>query len=68
MLRVGDLVRYHQYFGIVINPSGGEISIKHKVEILLGNGLVMKIEPGGLTVIKLPNSQATQNFHEAIKN
>jgi hypothetical protein len=61
-MQSGDLVRYHEYFGVVVN----RLSEK-EINVFLGNGLTVVAEPGEVTPVKLPKSSAVHNFREILR-
>jgi|APFre7841882654_1041346.scaffolds.fasta_scaffold266881_1 hypothetical protein len=63
-MQIGDLVRYHEYFGIIITPSK---DFKGSFIVTLGNGLTVTAEPGEVNPMKLPKSSAVHNFREIVR-
>jgi hypothetical protein len=63
-MQSGDLVRYHEYFGVVVNRSS---DVRGMFNIFLGNGLTVTAEPGEVTPVKLPKSSAVHNFREILR-
>ena len=63
-MQIGDLVRYHEYFGVIIALSK---DFQGSFIATLGNGLTVTVEQGEVTSIKLPNSSAVHNFREILR-